>query len=208
MLKIQNSLLEPLGYYNKPCDESKLGDDPTHLMAPNGFSLTDLEVELIRAAGGSFYSEDDLAQKTDWFVQTPNAKEGIVMNHSFMLYRRAYEGAASEQLWRLSAADPRIHRVLQQRPRWGLDISLEYILADGTMFEILHWEYDSDQWEPIEELRQLYEPKILSIDWEDGAQQILKRKAEWHHLSWFPQSKYKCDYFGFVPENFGQVLWK
>jgi hypothetical protein len=76
------------------------------------------------------------------------------------------------------------------------------------MFEILHWEYDSDQWEPIEELRQLYEPKILSIDWEDGARQMLKRKAEWHHLSWFPQSKYKCDYFGFVPENFGQVLWK
>lgn len=208
MLTIQNSILEQLGYYDKPCDESKLSDNPTYLMAPNGFSLTELEVELVRAAGGSFYSETDIAQKTDWFAQTPNAKEGVVMNHSFMLYRRGYEGEASEQLWRMSAADPRIHRVLQQRPRWGLDISLEYILPDGTMFEILHWEYDSDQWAPIEELRQLYEPKILAIDWEDGAQQMLKRKDEWHHLGWFRQSKYKCDYFGFIPENFGQVLWK
>ena len=208
MLIIQNSNLEQLGYYNKPCDESKLSDNPTYLMDPNGFSLTELEIELIRSAGGSFYSESDIAQKIDWFAQTPDAKEGVVMNHSFMLYRRGYEGEASEQLWRMSATDPRIHRVLQQRPRWGLDISLEYILPDGTMFEILHWEYDADQWEPIEELRQLYEPKILSIDWEDGAQQMLKRKDEWHHLGWFPQSKYKCDYFGFVPENFGQVLWK
>lgn len=208
MLTVENSLLEPLGYYDQPCDESKLSDDPTYLMAPNGFSLTELEVELVRANKGSFYSDDDLAQKSNWFVQAPMAKQGIVMNHSFMLYRRAYNGQAAEQLWNMAQTDPRIHRVLQQRPRWGLDISLEYILPDGTMFEILHWEYDSDQWEPIEELRQRYEPKILAIDWEDGAQQILKRKAEWHHLSWFPQSKYKCDYFGFVPENFGQVLWK
>ena len=208
MLSIQNSILEQLGYYDKPCDESKLSDNPAYLMAPNGFSLTELEIELIRAAGGSFYSETDIAQKTDWFAQAPDVKQGVVMNHSFMLYRRGYEGEASEQLWRMSATNPRIHRVLQQRPRWGLDISLEYILPDGTMFEILHWEYDSDQWEPIEELRQLYEPKILAIDWEDGAQQMLKRKDEWHQLGWFPQSKYKCDYFGFIPENFGQVLWK
>jgi len=85
MLSVQNSILEKLGYYSVPCDESKLSDDPTYLMAPNGFSLTELEVELVRAAGGSFYSEDDLAQKTNWFAQTPNVKEGVVMNHSFAL---------------------------------------------------------------------------------------------------------------------------
>jgi hypothetical protein len=208
MLQIKNDTLESLGYYTNPCNEFNLSKDPTYLMAPNGFSLTELEIELVRANNGKFYSETDLAQKTDWFIQIPNEKEGVVMNHSFMLYRRAYKDAASEQLWRLAKENPRIHRVLQQRPRWGLDISMEYILADGTMFEILHWEYDSDQWEPIEDLRQQYEPKILSIDWEDGAKQMLKRKDEWHHLSWFPQSKYKCEYFGFVPENFGQVLWK
>ena len=42
----------------------------------------------------------------------------------------------------------------------------------------------------------------------DAAQALLAKKHEWHGLAWFPQSRYKCDYFGMIPENFGQVLWR
>lgn len=199
--------VEKNAYYSLPCSKEVLSNDPTLDFDPNGFGLTELEIELIRANKGSFYREDYLTQKTDWLAQ-PETKSGVVLNHSFILYRRAYEGQAEEFLWSLAQEDPRIHRVLQQRPRFGLDLCVEYIQPDGTIFEVLHWEYDSVDPEHIEYMRQQYQDKFLNIDWEYAAQQLLAKKHEWHGLAWFPQSKYKCDYFGIIPENFGQVLWK
>jgi hypothetical protein len=207
-LYLNSDYLEPLGYYSCPCDATTLSNDPTYLMGPNGFDLTELELALVKANNGRLYRNTVPAQKDDWIGQDPNTRSGVVLNHSFLLYRRGYDGDAGRQLWDLAQDDPRIHRIAQQRPRWGLDISLEYIQADGTVFEIIHWEYDTDSWSDVEEKRQRYQDKFLLIDWEHGAQQLLKRKSEWHHLGWFPQSKYKCDYFGLIPENFGAILWQ
>lgn len=208
LLYLANDCLETQGYYSEPCDTTRLSDDPTCLMGPNGFDLTELEVALVRANRGRLYKDCIPAQKDLWIAQDPDVRQGVVLNHSFLLYRRAYDGNAGQQLWNMAQQDPRIHRVAQQRPRWGLDISLEYILADGTVFEIIHWEYDTDIWEDVEEKRQRYQNLFLTTDWEDGAKRLLARKSEWHHLGWFPQSKYKCDYFGLIPENFGAVLWR
>ena len=207
-LYLSTDLLESQGYYSQPCDAESLSDDPTYLMGPNGFDLTELEVSLVRANHGRLYRDTVNAQKDEWIAQDPAVCSGVVLNHSYLLYRRAYVGDAESQLWNLAQTDPRIHRVLQQRPRWGLDISLEYIQADGTMFEILHWEYDTDSWADVEEKRQQYQHQFLNTDWEYGAQQLLARKSEWHHLGWFPQSQYKCEYFGVIPEYFGAILWK
>ena len=203
---VHNKPLDPVGYYSKPCNESQLSDNPTDLMDPNSFDLVELEIELVKANTGDIYSERYPSEKADWFRQE-ETRFGVVLNHSNVLYRRAYDGEAREQLLRLAVLDGRIHRVLQQRPRWGLDISLEYISHQGDMFEILHWEYDSDNYNEIEELRQRYEPVILNTDWEDGARHLLKRKTEWHHLHMKEQNKYKTDYFGFVEENYGRFLW-
>jgi len=203
---VYNKPLDPVGYYTKPCDESQLSDNPTDLMDPNSFDLVELEIALVKANTGDIYSERYPSEKADWFRQD-ETRFGVVLNHSNVLYRRAYDDEAREQLLRLAVLDGRIHRVLQQRPRWGLDISLEYISHQGDMFEILHWEYDSDNYNEIEELRQRYEPVILNTDWEDGARHLLKRKTEWHHLHMKEQNKYKTDYFGFVEENYGRFLW-
>ena len=206
-LFVKYDRVETNAFYSKPCSIDVLSEDPTLDFDPNGFGLTELEIELIRANNGVFYREDYLTQKTDWLSQ-PITKSGVILNHSFILYRRAYDGEAAEFLWNLAQQDPRIHRVLQQRPRFGLDLCVEYIQPDGTIFEVLHWEYDNTEPAVIEEYRQLYQNKFLNIDWEYAAKQMLARKDEWHHLAWFPQSKYKCDYFNIIPENFGQVLWK
>jgi hypothetical protein len=206
-LFVKHDLVERNAYYGRPCDPSVLSGDPTQDFDPNGFGLTELEIELIRANGGQFYREDYLTQKTDWLAQ-PESRSGIVLNHSFILYRRAYDGEAADFLWQLSKKDPRVHRVLQQRPRFGLDLCIEYIQPDGTIFEVLHWEYDNVDPDHIEHYRVLYQDKFLNTDWEFAAQQLLAKKSEWHDLAWFPQSKYKCDYFGIIPENFGMVLWK
>jgi hypothetical protein len=103
-LYLTQNKIESTGWYNRPCDASLLSDNPTYLMGPNGFELTELEIEL-------------------------------------------------------------------------------------------------------EEIRERYEPLFLNTDWQDGAKEIFKRKDDWINLGFFPQSKYKCEYFGLIPENFGEVRW-
>jgi len=204
-LYLTQNKIESVGYYNKPCDLNILSDNPTYLMGPNGFELTELEIEFIKANNGKFYSNNVRVQKNDWINQL-DTKEGVILNHSFMLYRRSYNGEAGYQMQKMVLRDPRINRILKQTPRWGLDVSLEYIDND-TVFEIIHWEYDTGSYEEIEELRQKYEPLFLNTDWQDGAKEIFKRKDKWINLGFFSQSKYKCKYFGLIPESFGQVRW-
>jgi hypothetical protein len=49
---------------------------------------------------------------------------------------------------------------------------------------------------------------LLAIDWDEAAEQILKHKAEWHHLDFFAQSAWKCNYFGIPRERFKMVSWQ
>lgn len=199
--------IDPVGYYEHPWI-GMMPDNPVDLYAPNGFSLTPLEIALVKANNGKFYAPDDFSQRKDWIGQEPKQQEGVVLNHSHILYRRAYAGAALKNLELAAEYNPTIHRVIQQRPRWGLDFCVEWIDRSGNVFEIIHWEYDTFNYPEIEELRQRYETKFITTDWEAGARYLLARKSEWHGLGWIPQSTYKCNFFGLIPENFGQVPWK
>jgi hypothetical protein len=49
---------------------------------------------------------------------------------------------------------------------------------------------------------------LLKVDWDDAAKNMLKAKDQWHHLDFFSQSDWKCQYFGIVKERFKMVLWK
>jgi hypothetical protein len=94
------------------------------------------------------------------------------------------------------------------RPKWGLDFSMDWTDAAGNAFEVLHWEYDGFDYEEIQEVKLFMEPIFASIDWQHAGQQLLKRKAEWHHLGFFEQSAWKCRYFNIMPERFKMVIWE
>ena len=111
-LYLATDLLESQGYYSQTCDADSLSADPTYLMGTNGFDLTELEVALVRANQGRLYRDTVPAQKDDWIAQDPAVSSGVVLNHSYLLYRRAYTGDAERQLWHMSQKNPRIHRVL------------------------------------------------------------------------------------------------
>ena len=94
------------------------------------------------------------------------------------------------------------------RPKWGLDFSMDYVDRTGNAFEILHWEYDSFDYEEICVVKEFAELKIQSIDWADAAKNLIKYKDEWHSLDFFAQSDWKCNYFGIPKERFKMVIWK
>ena len=75
-------------------------------------------------------------------------------------------------------------------------------------FEVLHWEYDGFDYDEIMEMKELVQPKLKEIDWSDAGQRILKHKDDWHHLDFFAQSDWKCNYFRIPKERFKMVIWK
>ena len=85
---------------------------------------------------------------------------------------------------------------------------MDYADREGRVFEVLHWEWDSFVYEEVAHMKSTVEPVLLNIDWTDAAQQILQHKDSWHHLDFFAQSHWKCEYFGIPREQFKMVAWQ
>jgi hypothetical protein len=210
-LAITNNRLNPNGYWDKPVE--KIMFRPTAediaLFDQNGYDLTQLEKHYAYSnhAKPKLHRDHIHALKYDWFVQEYKT-EGAVLNHSLLFERKAYAGAALKELEYWARELPLLHKVIAMRPKWGLDFSMDYVDQQGNAFEVLHWEYDGFSYEEIEAVRKSVEPLLLKVDWDDAAQQLLKAKDQWHHLDFFAQSDWKCQYFGIVKERFKMVLWK
>jgi hypothetical protein len=144
--------------------------------------------------------------KKAWFKQTERI-EGSILNHSYLFERKGYEGDALLQLKRWAQELPLVHKLIALRPKWGLDFSMDYVDRDGNTFEVLHWEWDSFDHNEIQAVKQKIEPILSNIDWQDAGKQILTCKDQWHHLDFFAQSDWKCEYFGISKERFKMVIW-
>lgn len=208
-LDLTNNQLNPQGYWSQALDElhPPLANELA-LFDQNGYDLTDLERRYAKANWTSAHShrEHRHAVKAPWFTQ-PERMEGAVLNHSLLFERKGYSGAALEQLERWAYANPLVYKIIKMRPKWGLDFSMDYVDRAGNVFEVLHWEYDGFDFDEVEERKRQLEPKFAATDWDDAAAGILKRKDQWHHLDFFGQSDWKCNYFGIVKERFKMVIW-
>ena len=211
MIKLAGNKFNPEPYWTLPI--SKLVYLPTTedvaLFDQNGYDLTQIEQHF---AYGNYtkpkkHREHIRCLKEDWFVQDYKV-EGAVLNHSNLFERKGYAGQAQTQLKTWARDLPLLNKVLALRPKWGLDFSMDYADRAGNAFEVLHWEWDSFDYNEIETVRLIIEPRLQAIDWDDAAQEILKRKDQWHHLDFFTQSKWKCEYFGIPNERFKMVAWQ
>lgn len=207
---LANNSFNPNGYWNTPI--AKLVFLPTHedlaLFDQNGYDLTDLEKHFAYSnhAKPKRHRDHIHAIKSDWFMQG-HTIDGAILNHSLLFERKAYTGAALEELQVWARKLPIINKLIALRPKWGLDFSMDYVDYNGNAFELLHWEWDSFNYDEIEQIRIDVEPVLANIDWDYAATQLLARKQEWHHLGFFEQSNWKCNYFGMPRERFKMVAW-
>ncbi len=210
LVSLTNNQFDPNGYWTKPVE--KIVYIPTAedvaLFDQNGYDLTDLEKHYAYSnwTKPKKHREHRTALKQPWFVQD-NTIEGSVLNHSLLFERKGYTGDALEELQYWAKTLPLIHKIIALRPKWGLDFSMDYVDREGNAFEVLHWEWDSFNYEEICAVKETIEPILSSIDWQDAGQQILAQKESWHHLDFFAQSRWKCDYFGIPEERFKMVAW-
>ena len=207
ILLSQNTFCEA-GFWNEPIIDSIRIEDIS-LFDQNGYDLTLLEQKYAdkNNAKGKKHRSHIISLKNDWFTQKYKTK-GAVLNHSLLFERKGYTGKALEQLESVAKNLPLIYKVSSLRPKWGLDFSMDYADNNGNAFEVLHWEYDSFSYEEISKVKNYIEPRLLSIDWDDAAKELLRRKEDWHHLNFFEQSDWKCNYFNIIKERFKMVIWK
>jgi hypothetical protein len=207
---VRDNQFDPVGYWTKPISKLlyiPLAEDVA-LFDQNGFDLTVIEQHY--ANSNLRLVQDHRTHrhtlKQDWFVQEPKI-EGPVLNHSLLFERKGYAGTALEQLKYWSKSLPLLHKIIAIRPKWGLDFSMDYVDRDGNSFELLHWEWDSFNYSEIQAIKEVIEPILLNIDWNEAAKDLIKYKDKWHHLEFFAQSDWKCEYFGIPKERFKMVIW-
>jgi len=198
-------------YFNKPIDQNFVPTvEQTELFDQNGYDLTPLERLYAEANGqaGRWHRPNHYALKYDWFVDEQNAVSGAHINHALLFERKGYAGAALEQLERWAQHNNLIYKIIKMRPKWGMDISVDYVDSNGNVFELLHWEYDGFNYQEIADKKIHIEKFLLSIDWDHAAREMIRRKSEWHHLGFFEQSAWKTEFFGIERERFKMVLWQ
>ena len=179
------------------------------LFDQNGYDLTPLEIKYAVANGqeGRWHRPNHYALKYDWFIGE-DVTTGAHINHALCFERKGYSGEARTQLQAFAKTNHLIYKILKMRPKWGMDISIDYVDEKGNVFEVLHWEWDGFDYNEVYDKKKQIEPFLLSVDWADAAKKMLSRKDEWHHLGFFEQSAWKTEFFGIEKERFKMVLWE
>ena len=210
-LHLSTSNLNLNGFWSKPIDKITYIPIPSdfYVFDQTGYDLTPIERMYAlanRANLSEFGNSGKYSLKFNWYTQ-PERIVGAILNHSFLFERKAFSSTALDQLKNWSKKMPLCHKLIAIRPKWGLDFSMYYVDNKCNAFELLHWEYDGFDYNEIVDQKTQFQEKIKDIDWNDAAQSMIKRKNEWHHLEYFPQSEWKCKYFGIVNERFKMVIW-
>ena len=208
-LILTDAKFDPNPFWEVPLDSKKaLAFADTNVFDQNGYDLC--SVESLYADKNATHSErvrnHRHALRQSWMTQNYR-REGAVLNHANLFERKGYTGRALEQLKTWTDIYPIYYRLINIRPKWGLDFSMDYYDSQGRTFEVLHWEYDCFDLSEAQEVKNQMDEKLLSIDWQDAAEAIWNKKDEWFHLDFFKQSDYKCGYFGIVPERWKMVIW-
>jgi len=207
-VKITNNTFHKNGYFTAPTmDDEVLKDKHSvDLFDQNGYHLTKAEQAFI--PNSEFKKIDRRVEdcmRQDWFVW--DKKSGAHINHSDLFERKGFLGDAKDQLIKHAKDNPILYKLIKMKPKWGIDISIDYVSED-RVFEVFHYEWDDFDFNRVDEKRQELEEFVLSKDWDDVADELWSIRSRWYNLDFFEQTKWRTDYFNLSPEKFKNVIWE
>jgi hypothetical protein len=182
--------------------------DMLHLFDQSGYDLCPLEQEYAKAnIGEAEYIRYRRAIAKPWILSETN-KTGPHINHSYLFERKGYHGYALEQLGHWAEGNHLIHKMTQLKPKWGIDISIDYVDSNRyKTMELFHYEWDSNSLDEVESKKSVIEELLVNTDWNNFAKEKLAKKEEWAHLDFVGQSKWTTKYLGLPKERFKLVPW-
>jgi hypothetical protein len=201
-LKINpDALFSQEGYLSIPIKMEGVPYAPIYVdqFDQNGYDLTKIE-QLFCSKNGLHHS-----LRIPWMIQDPQPTSGPILNHCYLFERKGFKGQALKQLQIWAEDSPLYYKVINIAPKWGLEFSMDYVDREGNSFELLHYKYDCFTYEEAVRMKQIVEERVIKLDWEDVAQDLLLRKPEWFNLDVSEQNAWKCQYFNLPNEGFKKV---
>ena len=174
----------------------------------SGYDLCELEQEYAQANNATVTPmrwRQTLRQ--DWFEPT-DTDRGVHINHADLYERKGYHGYALEQLNHWADGMPILYKMSKLIPKWGIDISLDYVDNSGNLFELFHYEWDDHDLNTVLEVKQHIEQLLITTDWEHFAQNKIKHRDEWQHLDFVGQSEWTTQQLNLPAERFKLVPWR
>jgi hypothetical protein len=126
-----------------------------------------------------------------WF--TLDQQSSLILDHSAFLCRCAYAGDAAKQLQQLSKSVPQSFWLSNTKAKWGFDFALDAV-QDNQMFEVLHIEYDSRNFDTFNQNIIKFECAVKHTDWQDAADRVWQHRDQWQHLTGFEQNHWKAEF--------------
>jgi hypothetical protein len=123
----------------------------------------------------------------------------FILDHCMLLHRCDFAGDAKNEITGLMTQNPKAQMLLKSKKKWGFDFALDYIDDRGSIWEIVHIEWDSYHFNEIVEMKESIQEKILSTDWESISKHIIAKESEWSNLEGFKQNDWKAkEIFGWT----------
>ena len=209
-LQITSNTFDPITHWCNSINPTDIinSDYCVHLFDQNGYHLTPIEQLYAEVNGYPLnIRRHETVLRKPWIVSDVTLN-GAHINHSDLFERKGYSGSALKQLVSWASDNKLLWKIIKMKPKWGIDISIDYVDDLGNVFEVFHYEWDSFDYDAIVAQKYFIEQFVLSQDWNLRAVEILQRKNEWIDLDFFGQSKWRTDYYNIPPEKFKHIIWE
>lgn len=174
--------------------------NPFKYFDKDGFDLNDFEHGLY-LINGIKVNEclNRRAAQYQWFHNPFGAAPGVNIDHSLFMIRYGYAGALRHQIEQWADDRPLLAKLLQIKPKWGLDIDIEYVFADGYVMDLLHIEEDFHDYDEFMTRKLYLETFVqeLGRNFDVLAAHLRRRQNEWIGMTADDQNNYRARLFGF-----------
>lgn len=128
-----------------------------------------------------------------WF-ELENKNAGLIMDHCIVLTRCSYGGEALKQLRSIAKTIPEAQLLIDTPQKWGYDFALDAVSPEGKIYEVVHIEYDSRNYDAFRNHMVAFEYTVRHTDWRDAADKIWHHREDWQHLKSFAQNDWKAEF--------------
>ena len=159
----------------------------------DGFELNDAEHQYYHAM--HYPVDHGILNHTSW--QEPwfeiEENDHLILDHSTFLCRCSYVDAALDQLKEIGKTIPNAKWLSNTKVKWGFDFALDAV-ANDQIYEVLHIEYDSKNFDQFSEEIIRTEYMIRHTDWKDAAAKVWNQRNHCQGLTGFAQNSWKAKY--------------